>query len=343
MPKLPDFIRGVYVDIADSTACVIDDNNACVNSASQNYTPDLNYKFLSQFNVVWLTFLDYDMKVPPSFKQIKPKLTDTIVLYAIGGQAYSDKANIPPTWMTDENEGEQMAANVLNNNNDYGSDYCDGIDLDLETPIMNKKLPGLLSFIRYIRSKKPQWIVTCAVMGSAGNYLYSKDGSEIYNIIAKTFPLSSNCTSENLIDTIGLMQYQGVTSLDYVMDWSGNSVSHKSCVNVPSNRIIAGLGGQDVTQDYINKICDSKDVGGFMLWCFGAPNGPNYGGDLIKRQNYRQLNFNCKTSKDNGGNSSKDNGGNSSKDNGGNKFYVWFILFLLFFIVGILCILFLNL
>merc|ERR1712129_525091 len=78
-------------------------------------------------------------------------------------------------------------------------------------------------------------------------------------------------TSNDLIDSVGLMVYSGLTSLQYVKDY-GNGTSQWQgfpiTVNVPYNQILPGIEGSasgSVIQQMATDV-KSQGLGGFMVW-----------------------------------------------------------------------------
>merc|ERR1712106_560833 len=88
---------------------------------------------------------------------------DTLVIFAIGGYAYSLKPN-PWDWLTSKEKAEAMAIKVARWRDDYG---IDGIDLDLEEGAGGKKAagPNMVHFIRKLKSIHPDLIVSQPTYG----------------------------------------------------------------------------------------------------------------------------------------------------------------------------------
>ena len=106
------------------------------------------------------------MKVPKSFEKLaKTRGTrvegavpsDTVIMFAIGGQLYSQDYN-PWHWLTSKEAAEAMAEEVATWPDRYG---CDGIDLDIEEGAGNQAAagPNLVHFVRKLRSIKPNIII----------------------------------------------------------------------------------------------------------------------------------------------------------------------------------------
>merc|ERR1711997_1033945 len=88
---------------------------------------------------------------------------DTVILFALGGYAYSVQIN-PWPWLTSRSAAEEMAAKVAEWPEKYG---CDGIDLDLEEGAGAHKEagPNMIHFIKKLRELKPGLIISQPVYG----------------------------------------------------------------------------------------------------------------------------------------------------------------------------------
>ena len=98
------------------------------------------------------------MAIPPSYQKLAATRgtdlpgavpRDTVIMFAIGGYAYSLKPN-PWHWLTSKEAAEKMAVEVAAWPEKYG---CDGIDLDLEEGAGAKPEagPNMIHFIKKIR------------------------------------------------------------------------------------------------------------------------------------------------------------------------------------------------
>ena len=67
--RLPSFTRGVYLLLSDSDTSVKNNQGQWVPSTG-NWEPKFT-SWVHQFNVVFFTFIDSDMKVPPSFENAR--------------------------------------------------------------------------------------------------------------------------------------------------------------------------------------------------------------------------------------------------------------------------------
>lgn len=88
--SLPAFTRGVYLLLADNTAYVTNSQGQSVLS-TEAWTPQIT-GWINQFNVVFFTFINSDMVVPPSFESARASgqiKAGTKIIYSIGGYSYS--------------------------------------------------------------------------------------------------------------------------------------------------------------------------------------------------------------------------------------------------------------
>jgi hypothetical protein len=67
--RLPSFTRGLYLLLADSESSVKNSQGQWVPSTG-NWEPKLT-SWVHQFNVVFFTFINTDMKVPPAFENAR--------------------------------------------------------------------------------------------------------------------------------------------------------------------------------------------------------------------------------------------------------------------------------
>ena len=89
---------------------------------------------------------------------------NTVIMFAIGGYAYSIKPN-PWHWLTSREAAEKMAEKVAEWPEKYG---CDGIDLDLEEGAGSNKIagPNMVHFVRKLKQLNPSMIVSQPTYGS---------------------------------------------------------------------------------------------------------------------------------------------------------------------------------
>jgi len=268
----PNKVLGLYVLLADDYHDDFDSN--------KQWSPKLYEYQQKGANVLFLTFINPEtMKIPPAFQNLAatrgqdvagavPK--DTVVIFAIGGIAYSTKIN-PWSWLTSKEKAEEMAAQVAKWPEMYG---CDGIDLDIEDGAGNAHGAGanMVHFIRKLRELSPKIII------SQPTYGYPSIGAEI-EAINSSWDADSN--SNNLEDSIGIMVYEGTQSLNYVKNyvngadqWSGFPIKCRA----PSTTILLGAKGQagSSTLDTLAKNAISKDYRGIMVWYVSVPDGLVY-------------------------------------------------------------------
>ncbi len=127
---------GIYILLAD------DDHKGFENNA--DWEPRLYDYQQKGANVLFFTFIHpQTMDIPPAFEKLaKTRGTnvegaipaDTVIMFAIGGYAYSVKQS-PWNWLTSREAAEAMAVKVAEWPKKYN---CDGIDLDLEDGAGNR-------------------------------------------------------------------------------------------------------------------------------------------------------------------------------------------------------------
>eukprot|EP01084_Bolivina_argentea_P006442 12235_1 len=154
-----------------------------------------------------------------------------------------------------------MAAQVAQWDTKYGAD---GIDLDIETGAGNSQnaANNLVIFAKKVRELNSKLIITQPVYGfpqvTAENTMvnqgFTKDGK-----------------SNGLVDSVGIMEYNGLQSLQYVKDY-GNATSQWQgfpiTVDVPYSQIIPGINGNagsSTIMQMAGKI-KSEGLGGMMVW-----------------------------------------------------------------------------
>ena len=162
----PKKVMGLYVLLAD-------DDEEGFESESDSWTPELFEWQQEAANVLFFTFIHPDtMDIPPAFKKLAatrgtnqpgavPK--DTVIIFAIGGYAYSLKPN-PWHWLTSKEKAEAMAEKVAKWPEMYN---CDGIDLDLEdgAGARPEAGPNMIHFIRRLRQLQPKMIISQPTYG----------------------------------------------------------------------------------------------------------------------------------------------------------------------------------
>jgi len=270
-PSWPNKILGLYVLLADDTEAGFE--------SDAQWDPQLFKWQQDASNVLFFTFIHPDtMEVPASYQKLAATRgseapgsvpADTVIMFAIGGYAYSIKPN-PWKWLTSKAAAEEMAVKVAEWPEKYG---CDGIDLDLEEGAGSKKNagPNMIHFIRKLKQLKPNIIV------SQPTYGWPQVQAEIDVINASW---DSNGKSENLADSIGLMVYQGTQSLNYVknFDTSKRWQGHPMSASTPNNAILLGAKGvtssSDITQ--LAQASVKDDLLGIMVWYASVKNGFQY-------------------------------------------------------------------
>ena len=230
-------------------------------------------------NVLFFTFIHPDtMEVPKAYKRLAASRgtgapgsvpANTIIMFAIGGYAYSIKPN-PWHWLTSKEAAEKMAEKVAKWPELYG---CDGIDLDLEEGAGSKKAagPNMVHFVRKLKQLNPSIIV------SQPTYGWPQVQAEMDVINASW---DSNGKKNNIADSIGLMVYEGTNSLNYIKNydsskrWQGHPIS----AAVPNNAIL--LGAKGVTSSSaiqtLAQRCLQDDLLGIMVWYASVDNGFQY-------------------------------------------------------------------
>jgi len=271
-PAWPSKIMGLYILLAD------DDEDGFESEADWN--PELFEWQQEASNVLFFTFIHPDtMDIPPSFQKLAATRgtgtpgsvpSNTVILFAIGGYAYSLKPN-PWKWLTSKAAAEEMAEKVATWPDLYG---CDGIDLDIEEGAGARQEAGinLVHFIRRLKQLQPNMII------SQPTYGYPQVKAEIDVINASW---DENGESQNLADSVGLMVYEGTNSLNYIKNyaegtsrWEGFPIK----VDMPRNAILLGAKGQASSSD-INRLADeaiSQDLLGIMVWYASVKNGFDY-------------------------------------------------------------------
>merc|ERR1712226_1659572 len=267
----PKKVMGLYVLLAD------DDHEGFESEAV--WEPRLYEWQQKAANVLFFTFIHpVTMDVPPSFANLaKTRGTgvegaipaDTVILFAIGGYAYSSKIK-PWHWLESQEAAEAMAERVAKWPEEYG---IDGIDLDLEdgagdTP---KAGPNMIHFVRKLRTLQPKMII------GQPTYGFPQVKAEIAVINASW----KNGQSTNLADSVGLMVYQGTQALNYVKNyatassqWSGFPIQ----TDVPKNCILLGAKGaaSASTLNTLAKASLDNDYLGIMVWYASVKNGLQY-------------------------------------------------------------------
>jgi len=272
-PGMPKKVMGMYILLADDTEPGFHSNNA-------DWEPLLHPYQQHGSNVLFFTFINpATMDVPFAFRKLaatRGKGTDgaipmdTLVIFAIGGYAYSLKPN-PWEWLTSREKAEAMAIKVARWRDDYG---IDGIDLDLEEGAGGKKAagPNMVHFVRKLKSIHPDLLV------SQPTYGYPQVQAEIDVINASWNP---GGTSNGLADTIGLMVYEGDQSLIYLKNYIGGSSMWQGFpikVDVPKENVLLGCKGSASSKTIVKLAHEAvrRDLLGVMVWYCSVRNGLKY-------------------------------------------------------------------
>merc|ERR1712002_1008778 len=128
--KLPKKVLGMYILLADDTEDGFHDDD--------DWDPALYSYQQEGSNVLFFTFINPEnMTVPLAFKKLAATRgtdvegavpADTLIIFAVGGYAYSLEPN-PWPFLTSQQNAEAMAVEVAKWKDEYG---IDGIDLDIE-------------------------------------------------------------------------------------------------------------------------------------------------------------------------------------------------------------------
>lgn len=274
-PVWPSKILGLYILLAD------DDEDGFENN-STSWEPELYEWQQEASNVLFFTFIHPGtMEVPSSFQKLAATRgsdapgsvpANTIIMFAIGGYAYSIKPN-PWDWLTSKEAAELMAEKVAKWPALYG---CDGIDLDLEEGAGAKPEAGknMVHFIRRLRELQPNIII------SQPTYGYPQVQAEI-DVINASWDENGDTPEPKLADSIGLMVYEGTQALNYVKNYADGSNRWEGFpihVNAPTNTILLGAKGQASSRDILklaNAAVD-QDLLGIMVWYASVKNGFDY-------------------------------------------------------------------
>jgi len=271
-PGFPKKVLGMYILLADDFEAGFD--------SDAEWEPSLYPYQQTGANLLFFTFINPEtMQVPKAFKKLSATRgsytkgavpADTLIIYAIGGYAYSLKPN-PWDWLTTKEKAEAMAVKVAKWKDDYG---IDGIDLDIEEGAGSNRVagPNLLHFIRKIKSIHPDMIV------SQPTYGYPQIQAEI-DVINGSWKKGGAATG--LADSIGLMVYEGTQALQYVKNFAAGSSQWDGFpikVDVPKPQILVGSKGSSSasTINQLAQACVKDDLLGIMVWYCSVVNGLKY-------------------------------------------------------------------
>lgn len=268
----PKRILGLYILLADDSEDGYD--------SAADWEPELFTWQQESSNVLFFTFIHPGtMEIPPSFKKLAKTRgssapgsvpADTVIMFAIGGYAYSLKPN-PWDWLTSREKAEAMAEKVARWPEEYG---CDGIDLDLEEGAGAKREagPNMIHFIRKLKSLKPDIIISQPVYG----YPQVQAESDVINASWDT-----EGNSQGLADSLGLMVYEGTQALNYVKNYAKGSNQWQGFpikVNAPTNTILLGAKGSSSSTTLVKLATEAvkQDLLGIMVWYASVKNGFDY-------------------------------------------------------------------
>ncbi len=237
-----------------------------------NWQPELHPYQQEGFSTLYLTFIRPDtMEVPPAFTRLaRTRGTNqagavpaqTRIIFAIGGIAYSTSIN-PWPWLTTPEAARAMAHRVSAWSRDHGAD---GVDLDIEDGAGNDPRAGrnLVEFVRELKRINPGFLVTLPV--------YGYPQIDAANVLVNA-AFGPNGQDYGLVDSIGIMVYEGTMALDYVHNyakipgkgrWEGFPIQ----ADVPRRKIILGLKGSvdDGTIRAMTAAVKAQNLGGVMAW-----------------------------------------------------------------------------
>lgn len=259
---------GMYVLVADDTDKVY--------TSTHTWTPQLFPYQQKGSNVIYLTFLNPKLMpaVPPAMAALaqtrgsgKPGAVPagTAILFAIGGQAYSQGEAWD--WLTSTAKAEAMAEEVAKWPQKYG---CDGIDLDIETGAGNAQGAGasLVAFVAKLQALAPKMIVTQPVFGSPSSVPAAN------RMIEASFNKTLQKPAYGSLSKVGIMIYSGTGSEQWTQYYTDGCSKHCSQWNcplaacVPKSDIVLGIDGSAAAGSITTIASDvnSKGLGGVMVW-----------------------------------------------------------------------------
>jgi len=270
----PKKVMGLYVLLADDSEEGFESH--------VDWNPKLYPYMQTGANVLFFTFIHpTTMEVPPAFVNLaKTRGTDaegavpadTVILFALGGYAYSVQIN-PWPWLTSKEAAEEMAAKVAQWPEKYG---CDGIDLDIEDGAGDAPGagPNMIHFIKKLRELNPKMII------GQPTYGFPAIHAEI-DVINASWDEKGN--NKGLADSIGLMVYEGTNSLNYVKNYNAGTSrweGFKIKVNAPNSTILLGAKGSTSAGTINTLVAESlaNDYLGVMVWYASVVDGLQYGG-----------------------------------------------------------------
>ena len=271
--RYPNRALGMYILLADNTEEGFGDD--------AEWEPKLFEYQQTGANVLYFTFIDpKTMNIPKAFEKLSatrgssepgavPK--DTKIIYAIGGYEYSLHPN-PWDWLTSKDKAEEMAEVVATWPDLYN---CDGIDLDIESGAGDHKEagPNMIHFLKKLRQLQPNMII------SQPTYGYPQ-------VNAEDDVINESCSDKSkpsnwLLDSVGLMVYEGTQALQYVKNyaeaesqWEGFPIT----CNTPYHQILLGCKGSSGPSSIDTLASETlrQDLLGIMVWYASVQNGFQY-------------------------------------------------------------------
>jgi len=270
--RYPEKVMGMYIILADDTEEGYETDS--------DWEPELYDYQVQAGNVLFFTFINPEtMIVPNAFEKLMATKgsgakgsipDDTIVLFAIGGYAYSIGVN-PWPWLTSKEAAEAMAEEVATWVPTYG---IDGIDLDIEEGAGGQAAagPNLGHFIKRLREIEPDIIIGQPSYG----YPQVQAANDVINL-----SWNIGATSNNYADSVGIMVYEGAQSLNYVENFAHGSEQWEGFpiqVDVPYEAILLGCKGSSPNDPIIQMANEvvRQDLLGIMVWFASVKNGLVY-------------------------------------------------------------------
>jgi hypothetical protein len=258
----------MYVLVADDTDKVY--------TSTHTWTPQLFPYQQTGSNVIYLTFLNPKLMptVPPAMAALAQSRgsgrpgavpAGTAILFAIGGQAYSQGESWD--WLTSSAKAEAMAAEVAKWPEKYG---CDGIDLDIETGAGTVKGAGanLVAFVAKLKELAPKMIITQPVFGSPSSVPAAN------RILEASYNKTLHKPAYGSLSKVGIMVYSGTGSEEWIQYYTEGCSKHCTQWNcplaacVPKTDMVLGIDGSAAAGSIatIANDVNSKGLGGVMVW-----------------------------------------------------------------------------
>ena len=278
---LPDQILGMYVLLADDSDKARPTHwggpKVGPYNSTTDWTPRLHPYQQEGTNTLYLTFLNPALMpaVPPSFAALsksRGKSTKgavpagTAIIFAIGGQAYSEK-KASWEWLTTKEKAVAMGKEVAQWPAKYG---CDGIDLDVEAGIGDKPITGenLVHFLATLHELAPKMSVTQPVEGTPGNVKAPNRVLEASYNKSKGF----DARALGSVSKVGIMDYHSAGNfVDTYVNGCSQFCSKWMCplaACIPAKDVVLGLTGAASAEMIAAHADDVKarGLGGIMVW-----------------------------------------------------------------------------